>query len=199
MVKRNMRHRIYAKYKNVMLRPVLLDDIESLRCWRNDPDNTKYLNHIGTITPEMQLLWFERDLNDPDSYTFAIVETECLDALVGSISLYNFVGKRCEQGRSMIGNRQARGVAIHSSKLAHHIAYSLLGIETIIAEAHKKNVSAVMLCRKLGFEISGEHCNNGMEIWEYSQNAEVFYKVSPDIRNVQIHSDWQGPDGGLQQ
>ena len=185
-----MKHGIYAKYKNVMLRPIMLDDIEYLRCWRNDPENAKYLRPIGTITPEMQLSWYENDLNDTNSYTFGIVETEVLKSLVGSIALYNFKEKTCEQGRSILGDKRARGVTLSAFALVHHIAYSLFGIEKIVAETNKNNISSIMLCRKLGFEVCGEHHEYNAEHWDYEQDADMFYKANHEVKNIQIYTDW---------
>ena len=186
-----MKHSIYAKYKNVMLRPIMPDDIENLRCWRNDHDNAKYLRPIGTITPEMQLTWYEKDLNENDSYTFGIVETKDLHCLVGSIALYDFNGTTCEQGRSLIGDKRARGVALPAFVLVHHIAYSLLGIEKIVAESNKKNISSVMLCGKLGLVVCGEHRTYNAEHWEFEQNSDMFYNLHPEVKNIQIYTDWQ--------
>jgi RimJ/RimL family protein N-acetyltransferase len=167
------------------------DDIENLRCWRNDPDNTKYLRPIGTITPEMQRAWYEKDLNDNDSYTFGIVETKELHCLVGSIALYNFKGTTCEQGRSLLGDKRARGVALPAFVLIHHIAYSLFGIEKIVAEVNKQNISSIMLCRKLGFVVCGEHRGYNAEHWEFEQDSDMFYNLYSEVKSIQIHTDWQ--------
>lgn len=185
-----MKHAIYANYKNVMLRPVMPDDIENLRCWRNDPDNAKFLRPIGTITPETQQAWYEKDLNDNDTYTFGIVETESLHCLVGSIALYNFKTTTCEQGRSLLGDKRARGIALPAFTLVHHIAYSILGMEKIVAESNKKNISSIMLCKKLGFVVCGEHNAYNAEHWEFEQDSTIFYNLHPEVKNVQIHTDW---------
>ena len=83
------------------------NDIENLRVWRNDKSKTQFLKPIGEITPEMQLEWFKKYLDNQDEITFAIEETKDLNRMVGSVTLYNFHGKVAEVGKIQIGDREA--------------------------------------------------------------------------------------------
>ena len=85
-----MDHKYSAGLENVRLRPLRKEDIEKLRIWRNDPDISRFLSPIPYITENMQEKWFEKYLLDPDELIFAIEETDCLNRMVGSLSLYNF-------------------------------------------------------------------------------------------------------------
>ena len=85
-----MKHCIEMQIENVMIRPLLLEEIELLRRWRNNPENSKYLRSIPFITPEMRWKWYEKDLLDDNCMTFAIIETGKLNRIVGSMSIYNF-------------------------------------------------------------------------------------------------------------
>lgn len=38
-----MKHNFSSCYENIALRPLSIEDIELLRQWRNNKDNTKYL------------------------------------------------------------------------------------------------------------------------------------------------------------
>ena len=71
-----MIHEFRYEYKNVILRPLNKNDIEQLRGWRNNPDNTCYLKQIPYITPQMQIDWYKRYQNDNDEICFAIIENK---------------------------------------------------------------------------------------------------------------------------
>ena len=49
-----LKHNYLIKYKNVVLRALNEDDIEYLRTWRNDNNNSKFLRQIPYITKESQ-------------------------------------------------------------------------------------------------------------------------------------------------
>ena len=187
-----MKHSIYAKYKNVMLRPIMPDDIENLRCWRNDPDNAKYLRPIGTITPEMQLAWYEKDLQNVNNYTFVVEETESIKQIVGSVALYDFKDDSAESGSLMLGNKDARGVAPTIILLVLHIAYTQFGCAKVYASINTKNISAVMTNLKAGYEKIGKHeLAWGGEEYDVVLTKERFYYLNPEMYTVQIHTDWQ--------
>ena len=107
-----MEHHYCAEYQNIKIRPLKKDDIEMLRVWRNDTDQTRFLRNIGHITKEMQENWYESYLKDPDVLTFAVEETEKVNHMVGSLALYNFHGEEAEIGRLQIGDLNARGMGI---------------------------------------------------------------------------------------
>ena len=161
MMKRGnvMKHNYYAEYDNVRLRPLREEDIEKIRVWRNDTENSKYLRKIGHISPEMQKKWFDAYLNNEDELIFAIEETKEFGCLVGSVSLYNFTNEQAEFGRILIGDRRTsgRGIGRISSVLAMHIGFECLGINKIVASVHEKNLRAYSTYMKIGFEVVGKH------------------------------------------
>ena len=87
-----MRFDYFAEYKHVRIRPLEERDIEKIRIWRNDSDNTDFLRDIGEITPEMQLNWYKKDIEDDTSCTFAIEEISELNRIVGSVAIYEIHG-----------------------------------------------------------------------------------------------------------
>lgn len=186
-----MKHSIYAKYKNVMLRPVTPDDIENLRCWRNDPNNAKYLRPIGIITPEMQLVWYEEDLKNVNIYTFAVEETEGIKQIVGSVALYDFQDDYVESGSLMLGNKNARGIVPTIIKLVLHIAFTHFKCARVYASVNTKNIPSVMTNIKVGFEKIGKFESAwGDEGYDLVMTKEKFYYSYPEVCTVQIHTDW---------
>ena len=103
---KKMRHTITLSQYNITLRPVEETDIESLRCWRNDSANAKYIRALPYITPQMQREWFEAYLKDDDHVMFAALRA---GELIGSVSLYDRYGEEAQFGRLLIGNPTARG------------------------------------------------------------------------------------------
>jgi len=150
-----MIHTLSAGYKNVMLCPVSDDDLESLRVWRNDPENTRYLAKIDHITSGQQRKWYERDNADTDCYTFAIKETRILNKTVGSVALYNFIDKSAEFGRFLIGdiNARGKGIGFLGTVLCLYIGFYKIGLSYITAYVHEENIPALKAYTKAGFNI----------------------------------------------
>ncbi len=153
-----MNHNYTAKYKNIVLRPLMHDDIEHLRVWRNDRHATRFLRQIGHITPEMQEKWFETYLGNNKEITFAIVETERIGGIVGSISIYDIEGDTAEFGKLQIGEQRAHGMKIGSiaTAMALAVAFDKIGITRIVGCVHRENIAAHKSYMRIGFKITGE-------------------------------------------
>ena len=131
-----MKHSYQIDYENVKLRPLIKDDIENLRIWRNNPKNTLYLSKIPFITEEMQAAWFERYLSNEDELCFAIVESRVLNRMVGSLSLHDFSEDSCFLGKILIGDDEAHGrkVGLNASIAATKIAFERLNMKSVILQ-----------------------------------------------------------------
>ena len=101
-----MDHDLEIHHKGITLRPLSHCDIESLRAWRNDPENSRYLRKLPLISQEDQEAWFRRYLQEEGSYCFAIVDGK---TLVGSVALYDVSEGSAEFGRLMIGEKKGCG------------------------------------------------------------------------------------------
>ncbi len=154
-----MEHNYHIEYENVMLRPLEKEDIEYLRTWRNDPDNTRFLRKIPYITKEMQTNWYERYLLNLDEMCFAVVERKVLNRLVGSLSLHEFKGKTCFLGKILVGDSYAHGkkVGLNASIAATRIAFEQLNMEVVNLHVFKDNFVALKVYQKAGFIVVDEH------------------------------------------
>lgn len=154
-----MNHNYFIANGNLLLRPLQEADIEYLRCWRNDPAQTRFLRPIGHITAEMQKKWFEKYLENPDEVTFAIVETRVLNRIIGSIALYDFTEDSAEIGKIQIGDPEAHGCGYGSLSIsmALQIAFSELGKKRITASVNRNNIPSYRSFQKVGFAIVGNH------------------------------------------
>ena len=148
-----MQHSYEYRQDNVYLRPLEHSDIEHLRIWRNNPDNTKYLNQIPYITEEMQEKWYEKYLEDKDEITFAIVEEHVFHRIVGSLSLYNIKEDSVEIGKIMVGEPTAHDMKIGSNatKAGAIIARDQLGKNIVYLHVFEQNVSGVKAYHNAGF------------------------------------------------
>ena len=154
-----MNHNFCAEYDNVRIRPLYQEDIENLRVWRNNTQQTRFLRPIGTITREMQEKWFEKYLENPFEIVFAIEEICDLNRMVGSLALYDIKENVAEIGKIQIGDPEAsgRGIGRKSLVMAMKIGFELLRLKKIIASVHQDNITARTNDLRIGFEIVGEH------------------------------------------
>ena len=154
-----MEHAYQIDYENVTLRPLIKDDLESLRVWRNNPDNTVYLRKIPIITSEMQTAWFERYLQNSNELCFAIEEKITLARMVGSVSLYDFEIDSCYLGKILIGDPEAHGkkVGLNAIKAALKIAYEQLRMKRVKLHVYADNKVALRIYQNAGFIIIDEH------------------------------------------
>ncbi len=154
-----MDHHYEGSYQNISLRPLAQEDIESLRSWRNDPDNTAFLRKLPYITSSMQQEWFGKYLQDPDEMIFAIVETAQLKRLIGSLSLYHFHEKDCEFGKILIGDPDAhsRKAGLNATIAAVTIAFEQLKKEQVYLQVYEDNSKAVTVYNNAGFSVSDCH------------------------------------------
>lgn len=154
-----MNHNYSIKYRNVELRALEQSEIEFLRTWRNNPDNCKYLKQIGYISEEQQRKWYEGYLKNDNEILFAIVETEQLNRIVGTLSLYDFEDKQAEFGKILIGDEEAHGkkVGYNATVAILKFAFELLGLEKVVLHCYVNNIPALKVYEKSGFKVESEH------------------------------------------
>ena len=190
-----MKHTICAQYDNVRIRPLEKNDIENLRNWRNNAENTTYLRKLPYITPEMQLAWYEKYLEDQDQVIFAIDEISELNRMVGSIALYNFRGDVAECGSFMIADPATRGkgVGLKSIVMCLYAGFECLGLTKYDASVHEENMAARITDEKAGFLVTGKHpyVNGGYEL-EIELPKEHFYKVHDFLSKLQLSGGQAG-------
>lgn len=172
-----MKHEYSIQYENISLRPLAERDIEYLREWRNSPENTTYLRKLDYITSEQQRNWYNSYLENDDEICFSIIETEQLNRIVGSASLYNFKGKQAEFGKILIGDKQAHGrkIGYHALVALARLGFDQLNLEKIVLECHEHNGAAFHIYSQVGFHIVGEHefAEGGLE-YDMELTKEAF-------------------------
>ncbi len=155
----NLLHKYCKKNKNVFIRPLDKNDIESLRKWRNDKTNTIFLSSIPYITKEMQNNWYENYLHREDELIFAIEEMKLFNRIVGSLSLYNIENGKCTFGKLLIGDKATRkhGIGKLAMEAAIDVAINQLKVTIITLDVYKENDIAFNLYKNMGFSVINEH------------------------------------------
>lgn len=148
-----MNHVYNLSKDGITLRPVNEEDLELLRIWRNDSNNSKFLRKMPYITTEMQKRWYEQYLLDEDYVMLGIEEIEELHCLVGSVSIYNFSDGGAELGRVLIGNTEAHGkkIGVRAIRLAIEIARKQLGLNRLYLHVNPLNIPAHTIYKQAGF------------------------------------------------
>ena len=154
-----MQHNHTISYQNICLRPLYEADLEYLRMWRNNPENTRFLRTIPYITSRMQQAWYDGYLQNEDEMTFGIVETDTLRRLIGSLSLYHFQDDQAEFGKILIGDPEAHGkrAGLHATIAALKIGFEVLGLKKIVLDVYEENGAAVYVYQKSGFRVVDSH------------------------------------------
>ncbi len=160
-----MKHNYVLESENITLRQLENCDIEFLRNWRNNKENTKYLRSIGYITPQQQEMWFKKYLKNDDEIAFAIVETKELNRIVGSCSLYNFIDDQAEFGKILIGDSEAhgRGIGLKATEIVVKFAFHELNLSRVVLECYENNIPAQKIYKKVGFTTTGKTRNDGFD------------------------------------
>lgn len=173
-----MNHNYTAHCQNVTIRPLQTGDIEFLRVWRNDENNTKYLRKLPYITQDMQKKWYENYLQNEDEFCFSIIETE-LQRVVGSLSLYNFKGNTAEFGKILIGDSEAHGrnTGYNAIMAVIGIAFNELHLERIVLRVYAENSKALHLYEKVGFRLVSGGISEGMEEYHMELTQKDIEKI----------------------
>ncbi len=153
-----MKHNYKGNYGNIMVRPLEPDDIESLRQWRNNPENTRYLTPIPFITAAMQKSWYERYQSNIDEFQFAICFKDS-NELIGSGAIYNFLN---------VEDKKLKNAKLQDDSTDNSAAAGILGDEILreaefgkfmigAPDAHGRHagVSAVKAFTDIAFNVIG--------------------------------------------
>lgn len=124
---------------NIILKKIEKDDLELLRKWRMQENVTKYMLTDPTITPESQIEWFNKILNDNTRQDYIIVVDDVRIGYYGITNIDNRF-KSCEIG-FYIGEDTYRGKGIFKfvQQTIENIIYNDLKLDTIIINVIEYN------------------------------------------------------------
>lgn len=151
-----MLHNLRIARGDKELRPLMREDLEQLRVWRNDQSRNEFIRPVGTITSEQQERWFESYCRRDDEVIFGVLRD---GVLKGSVSLYNQDGRRAEFGRLMIGEDRGSGLGSFATWGCAQIAFSILNLDELHACVTVENTSALRIYVREGFLIEERRHN----------------------------------------
>lgn len=139
-------------FKEIVLKRIVLDDIELLRQWRNSEFIRTKMFFQKEITKKMQLEWF-LNLDEKTNYYFKILYKEIP---IGLINLKNIDWQKKEGEAGLF-------IAVEKYRNTHLAIYASLAflkyffeekqIERIIASVKDENINTIKYNLSLGFEL----------------------------------------------
>lgn len=145
------------KSNNIVLRPLLKEDIDKLNKWRNDYQIFKYLGGgYNPISKDQQKSWMENMIdNTGNTKRFAIVKNE---SIIGMIGIYDidYVNRNGNLGM-YIGEKEywGQGYGSEALNLLIEFVFKVLNLYKIKLEVVADNTGAVELYKNNGFKIVG--------------------------------------------
>ena len=147
--------------KAVILRPVVPDDLEPLRVWRNRPEYRQYFREHRDISPAMQQAWYENTvLNDPCTHMFAIAQKRG-GRLLGACGIC-YVEPYHQSGDFSIyigadDHYIDDRFAPDAARLLLDYGFETLDLHRIWAEIYDIDKAKRALFADLGFHLDGRH------------------------------------------
>lgn len=145
------------KTKRINIRPVTLNDKESIFVYRSDPETSKYLSLIPKTVDDVEVFINKssREFNEPGTwFQFVIIEKKN-NQIIGDIGIH-FLESDPENKQVEIGytlDKRYRGNGYATEALAFIINYLFTGLNKhrITASIDPINLPSIKLIERLGF------------------------------------------------
>lgn len=183
-----MNSKFIIKYQNIILRPLIEDDINFLRLLRNDHNLSKYLTKIDDISMEQQISWFKSIKNDNNSVFFAIDEQTNRKGLVGSCAIYDINENNAEFGKIIVDPiMKGQKIGYNSMFASLFFGFEFLGIKCFIGKVFDDNIAAKINDLKVGFKIVGEKYVDNIKELQLGLTKDDFYILhSNEIESIVV-------------
>ncbi|WP_164108745.1 MULTISPECIES: GNAT family N-acetyltransferase [Sphingobacterium] len=148
---------------SVYIRPLVLSDANISYRWRNDSNIWKFTEFKpdSYISLEAEQEWLKSKLEKKNERRFAICLKEN-NQYIGNIQLLN-INNGLASFHIFIGEKTlwGKGIGQQATKLILKYAFSQLGLESVLLEVNKLNISACKTYERIGFVSTGTNKNNG--------------------------------------
>jgi UDP-4-amino-4,6-dideoxy-N-acetyl-beta-L-altrosamine N-acetyltransferase len=158
---------------NIVLEPLQIDKLETVRLWRNKEQVSKFMEFKEEISKEQQITWFQ-NINPQNEYYF-IIQKDAVSIGLIHINKVNREEKNAEVGL-FIGesNYAGTGITIGASLNLLDFAFENLNLIEVIAKINNENINAVKYNSFLGFTLS-HPLNSDFSLWKLTKEA---YEIS---------------------
>lgn len=147
------------KTDRLVLRPLCLDDLETVHTYASDQENTLYMlwlpnDSLKETADFLQLVTREWEKDRPDYYEFAVV----LDGLqIGAVSVYlDETRKTGELGWILHKKYWKKGIALEAALAVKDFAVNILKVTKVTANCDDRNASSYRLMEKLGLTLEND-------------------------------------------
>jgi RimJ/RimL family protein N-acetyltransferase len=143
------------KTNRLYLRPVSIDDKESIFKYRSDSETNKYQGWIPETIEDVEVFIgkISVEINEPETwFQFVIFEKES-DKLIGDIGLHfmDSENKQVEIGCTLNKDYQGKGYAIEALKIILDFLINTLEKHRIVTSIDPENSNSIRLVERLGF------------------------------------------------
>tara|TARA_R110000744_G_scaffold143522_1_gene255473 strand:- start:1998 stop:2528 length:531 start_codon:yes stop_codon:yes gene_type:complete len=140
---------------DISLRPVMREELEQLRVWRNAPELRSRTREWRALSEEDQVQWFNRiTLPSRTDHMFSVVYKGMLVGVVG-LCAWNTHDRNAEIS-FYIGDPVYRGRGIMKRSLLLLTGWGFnQGLHRIWAEVYDFNITSVKLLERIGFVCEG--------------------------------------------
>ncbi len=143
------------KTDRLTLRPLGINDLETVHVYASDEETTKYMFWLNRRTEETERFLIgvtkEWEKETPSFYEFAIV----FDGLqIGAISVYlREAGKTGELGWILNKKYWKKGIASEAAYAIKDFAVNILKVEKLVAYCDYRHIASYSLMRKIGLTL----------------------------------------------
>lgn len=157
--------------ERLMLRPLNIDDLETVHIYASDEENTTYMFWLPNDTKEktaefLTMVTEEWKKKQPSFYEFAIMLNE---QHIGAISIYlNEERTEGELGWIINKNYWGKGIATEAAGSIKDFSIKELKLNKLIANCDARNINSYKIMKKIGLVLEND---NGTRT--YPKNGEI--------------------------
>lgn len=144
--------------KNVVLRPLLMNDAKNFCLWLTDPEVTLFLQIYGepppTLSEEKKYI-----MDTKKNMSKAQFSIDAAGVHIGTIALHNVSEKnRSAEFGIFIGDKKywGQGFGTEAGKLLLHYAFCTLKLHRVYLSVIGFNIRAIKSYEKIGFSVEGK-------------------------------------------
>lgn len=149
----------------IYIRPLIADDIETLREIRNRKENRRNLLYQDVISNEQQKAWYHSYLKKDNDYMYSVIR-KTDNKIIGFAALYEMNYEECKFGRLLVDRKVYKESGLGKFILQEMIslARELFQLKKIKLEVFSDNIPAVRIYTQCGFKIYSSINFHGREL-----------------------------------
>lgn len=169
---------VLNKY-NILLEPLNIDSLETLRLWRNSASVSQFMEFREEISEKEQQLWFTNI--DPKNEYYFIIKKDQFPIGMIHLNKINSESKSAEVGL-FIGEKkfQGTGISFGASLNLLDFAFETLNLNEVFAKVNNANKNAILYNSFLGFAEESP-LNIDFTMWKLTH--EMYKKNKAKIEN----------------